>query len=369
MASCLLDELTRHYKECIFVLAGRADVISDLSFSNVRVMPRTLSGYIRTLARSSTVVVGGGTIFHDSFRGKYLVSYLMKLAAWVAKLAVARALGRHVFIVGAGIGPLRSMPGKIISFLALGLCNRIGVRDQASLKTIQSLKLGHKAEVGFDISALAQSGFQDRAINHQTEEKYLGISPVPFTPFSIKNSDRTKVYWESLAAVLRERLEKDHKLRVRIFVLSGGGTIEHDDEGVAKMLTDNLALAAPERIELVTYDGCNIWAIVRSIAECRYFIAARYHAAMVAYLAGCYLAVVPYNRKVSDLALQIGLNKRAILSIEQPLEQAEWMEILDGMFRNSKDFLPQLSPESARTQAIMAISRTLPFFNAFGNTG
>lgn len=98
---------------------------------------------LRALERSDGVVFGGGTLFTDleSSRACFLWGW-HAFVAWVFR--------RPFFLVFQGVGPFRTGVGRWCARWALRHAALVSVRDDASLRRVQSFKLNKKIIQTFD---------------------------------------------------------------------------------------------------------------------------------------------------------------------------------------------------------------------------
>ena len=347
--SSLVDFIADRTDLVVEVLSGSRLVKNNWRATRATVLPRTLTGYLRGIRRVDAVMVGGGTIFHDSNCGRHRLRYWFVLVLWLMKLTIARALHKRVLIAGAGVGPLRSRTARILSALSFRQCSKIGVRDTASATTLAELGFADKTLFGFDLAILGHARVRAAANGERDSGPVIGVAPVSFTIFTRGGEEYTVRYWDHFVRALERQMEFDRRLQVRVFALSRGGQ-EARDDGIARQIVDCLRLSFPGRVEIHRYDG-DVWATVQAIAGCRWFIASRYHSLLTAYLCGCYVAAVPYNRKVRDLALQIGLGDEAIIPVSRIITEREWGVLLQRLSRDDPLFVPTLAPDEAAAQA------------------
>ena len=98
-------------------------------------------------------------------------------------------------------------------------------------------------------------------------------------------------------------------------------------------------------VERCVYDG-NVPACLDKLAACDWFVATKFHAAVVGYLSGADLAVIPYHRKLSDFADEIGLPGTRRMPIDSIPSSADWLELLRS-FAHADARHQMSNPESA----------------------
>lgn len=355
--SCLVDWLADHRDIKIVVLSADTAVAHNWRTEDVDVLPRTACGYWRGIGVTDVVMIGGGTIFHDNFNGTQLFRCWKVLLFWLIKVTSAKLRTRTVLIAGAGVGPLSSRLGRLLSFLTLVQCMRIGVRDSPSAASVESLNLRSNIVLGFDLAALGLDRVRGAASGMHNATNIIGISPVSFSIFMAKGKEHTASYWRECTEAIAIHMAVDRNLKVKIFALSRGDKDERDD-GVARYMRERLEASFPNRTEMHFYEG-RVWATVDAMRACSWFIASRYHALLTTYLCGCRIAAVPYNRKVRDLALQIGIGEDAILPTSRIVRKEEWNLLIQRLRSNDAAFIPSLAPQGAKRQAAVGLVATL----------
>lgn len=88
----------------------------------------------RAVAKSRSLLLGGGGLFQDTTSTKSCFYYWM-----VVKLA--RANGANVWTLGQSVGPLSTIPGKFFTKSAFSSCLFRGVRDVRSVHQLEEWKL------------------------------------------------------------------------------------------------------------------------------------------------------------------------------------------------------------------------------------
>ena len=87
---------------------------------------------VRALRQSESLLLGGGGLFQDTTSVKSCVWY------W-GIVRLARLLGCKVWALGQSVGPLRTRAGRKFAGNALRACDVVHVRDEASLNLAESL--------------------------------------------------------------------------------------------------------------------------------------------------------------------------------------------------------------------------------------
>ena len=257
-----------------------------------------LEGIVAAVAGADLVVLGGGSIFFDYWGcdpSEVLTPRHQGLSLWTGLALLAAAHEVPAMTWGVGLGPLRTPEGELLAAAALELCTRT-VRDPASVEVAARLP-GDVADVlvtgdpvvGLDLPDL---GPADPDVGG-------GAGPVLGVALRQWDVDVDADRWPvEVAAALDAHLERT------------GGTARFVPchRAVRWPLTDDAAaaeavrshMAHPERTTVVDVD--RPWAERAALlAACDEVLAMRYHAALVAMVAGVPTVGVPYDPKVTGL--------------------------------------------------------------------
>jgi polysaccharide pyruvyl transferase WcaK-like protein len=156
------------------------------------------------------------------------------------------------------------------------------------------------------------------------------------------------VIWRRLAAVLNHALDNKPNMRIKIVVLRGGN--REDDWTLSAEMHDAIEAVHRGRSELVPYTT-DLQDTLSSIASCDAFIATRYHAGVLAYLAGCNLLFLAYHRKVYDLAREIGLSDSACVTPTEDLAENDLMKKISHLIEGRDLYRARLPVSEAARRA------------------
>ncbi len=104
------------------------------------------TGWLRTIvamSRSDAVVFGGGSLFTDS-------ESVLACVLWWWHGLVARVLRRPIILACQGVGPFRTVAGRLLARSTFRTAVFISVRDEESLKRIGTWKLRCDPVLSFD---------------------------------------------------------------------------------------------------------------------------------------------------------------------------------------------------------------------------
>ena len=327
MLKSLLENIS--VGKTVYVLAGE-----DLSLNlpeNVRIVPRKITHFFRTLFASKTIVQAGGTIFHDSYVGKHYYRYMFILTVYAAIFAFARLLGKSVHLLGVGVGPLKSSLSKAISKRVFLACGKIVVRDSKSKDVVDSIIKGSsksKNDVvqGVDLTFL---GGSTTALNSPEQGDFvLGISLCDLSPFFSDNPN--SLYWGRLAeAVNKEAQNSGCNVAVKLLSLYEGASSIQDSIILSQFAT----LLNLESTRIVKYEG-NVDKINQEIVSCDAIISAKFHGILSAVVGETPVLGVSYNNKVIDFCND---SQMACLSLNDLLSDDKPSYEIGRLFKRQGD--------------------------------
>ncbi|MDB5044525.1 MAG: polysaccharide pyruvyl transferase [Deinococcus sp.] len=220
------------------------------------------AGVLRALARSGTVLSGGGGLLQDKTSARTLTYYL-------GVIRLARLLGKRVVIFNQSIGPLSPEGGRKVASALRGI--RVIVRDRGSLDTLQSL--GITGELGGDPALLLHPS---SGLTRQPER--VIIAPRGDVTDA---TERLKTVTARLQALGR-----------RVVALSF--MPDHDDAAARSLGADEVLSTRDPQVAL------------DAIAASGFVIGVRLHAVILAAAAGVPFVGVAYDPKVQGFCADAG---------------------------------------------------------------
>jgi len=115
----------------------------------------SLKEVVSAILSSDLIVFGGGSLLQDDTSFRSLAYYLSIIFA-------SRALGKPVVIYANGIGPIRSLAGRLLTRLALSLTKRVTVRDPESEKLLKRMGVRKPVRVTADPAFLLSPSSPER---------------------------------------------------------------------------------------------------------------------------------------------------------------------------------------------------------------
>jgi len=277
------------------ITAITADPETTRAELDIGVVPRSPTrGVLRAIRACDTFVLGPGGLLQDATSVRSVVYY-----SALARLAVRWR--KELYLVGQGVGPLRSRIGRWAAKGAVQRARGITVRDPESLETLRSLSPSIEATLAADAALLLEpdSGAGDRLLEDvglADADSVVGVSLRPW------GGDRhLPQLAEALGRVRRE-------LDCRFLFLPFGG------EGDRRLLVELGRLlnegdpVAPLPLRPRTVLGL--------CGRLRGMVGMRLHSLVLAGLAGLPVAGIAYDPKIGAFLAEIGSEPVANLGAE-----------------------------------------------------
>lgn len=278
------------------------------------VRARSPIGLIRAIFRSDTVILGGGTIFHDAYPDARHRSYLKNLVLITAIFVLARLLGRKVYLIGVGIGPLSRMSTKFLTRMLRNASHGISVRDEKSLDDLNSLGGKHaNCIIASDLSFFAPYIEPAAKPASGAGKFHLGFSLVPGEVVTGAEPSAVEAVYDAIIDQVGNAAGKP--MAVTFFCANVGAD---NDVGVAERLVERLK---PRGIEaqVVPFAG-DPFDFVAPIASLDALVAARYHVAIAATMLNVRPIWLAYQRKVLDAAADLEIPADRAFSLKAAAE-------------------------------------------------
>lgn len=299
------------------VLSMNHTAIPSEVVQSVECVPLTIPKTIAALAKSSCIILGGGT--HLYSYGKRLKSFVVNARILMLGLS-AKLLRKKFYMLSVGIGTFNSWLNQLLAKWSCKLATHILVRDRASLETLNSWGCAQKSSLSFDVSALLGNG----RIGDNIGMKVLGLSITPVYEVYHRQPGKDERIIDSISFAVNKLLDNDSELEVALYVFNGG---KNGD----KEFTESLycSLFYRDRVSIIDYEP-NPEMMLDKVAQCSYFVSMRYHAGVYAYLLKIPQIIIEYMPKCRMMSREIWLPEHAILSLD---------EVLDGKFNEASQLL------------------------------
>lgn len=328
---------------------GYLPVVSYPTEVSLRAIRPVTISVLREIWMSDGVILGGGTHFHDDYRGLRYIRHLRHMFRILGVCFVAKLFKKRIFWLSMGFGPFFRSLTRCITKVGLFLCDGITTRDRISAQEAITL-LGSnqsKHQLAFDLATLLVEKINLWEISKKSN--LLGVSVTSVRNSLSGGNNVETVFWRHFEKALM-KLISNTSVHIRIFVFRGG-THESDIE-LSECLYRALLAGSHDsgKVEIVPYDPDPINTLEK-VAECEYFVATRFHSAIFSYLAGCRLLFLVYHRKLNDLAKEIGLSDNAVLPINGMISEEEIYNRLKGLTLEKDKYKPSLPLQEAIVRA------------------
>ena len=334
-------------KDVHITVFAKSDNIGDLidrQSTYISVLRRgSIFDIYSTMRKTDILILGGGTHFQDNFRASRYVRSLVSLSRFLALFTAARIMGVRIGWIGVGIGPARSLPTSVLIKICSMLTEQISVRDEASDRELRRLGI-KRSRLGFDLVALLQDIKPERK-PVRGDRTLMGVSL--FSAGQLQGDGvQTNGFWSTWKDAIEASFRKHETLYINLIVFLDLAGELGDVDDLAEM-HDRLARIDPDRVSMTQYTSTR--KTLEAIASCDLFMAARYHSVITAGLFGIPMIVAPYDRKVVDAALQIGLEKHAIMMPTSQETLSDMTSRIDEILYSPERFTPAMDRQEAFT--------------------
>jgi len=293
--------------------------------------------FLRTMRWADTIVLAGGSHFHD----RYGTRSLRILLTFIVLFGCARALGARVCYAGVGIGPFRGRLPRVAMRALVRVADGILVRDAPS--AIEARRAGAAGVIeGFDSAVLLAEPDEERV---SSSSRTLGLSLIPFFSTFHGAPDRDGALVDSVAAGIDRAYSRDHGFSVKIFSLCTQGWFS--DTSVSQALLDRL----PKNLNAQLVPCEDPRQLVAEFRKLSGLLAFRYHAEVLAYVAGIPCIPVIYDDKCANFAAQVGTEGLA-LDPEQLLDPDVATQAILRLLGEGPAMLATLPTERAEESAL-----------------
>ena len=350
MLAGMVRELTLRGASLIYVVTK--DGTAPSFVKNVKALGRSPISILQAIRNVDAVVLGGGTHFHDDYTPRRYWRHFRYMTFIVGLSWAARLLGKRIYWLGMGFGPFHRLSAKLIARFGLKSCHGVTVRDRQSYHEVQSWVQTDRLCQAFDLAALLDNISNEPIDSIRDDAHVLGISVTSVQATASGGKLTDAAYWSRFVSALGKIYSQRLSLQVRVFVFRGGN--REDDKAISRQVVNSLRAIDPDRVELVSYFD-DPFKTLQAAQACSFFIASRFHAGVLAYLAGCRLLLLAYHRKVRDLASEIDLSPNACLPISPDVSEAEIRQAIEWLLGGDPGFYARLPVKQARERAMRSI--------------
>lgn len=240
----------------------------------------------RTLRRSDVLISGGGSLLQDKTSTRSLMYYL-------SVIRLAKLLKKPVFLYANGIGPLNQTHSRKQVRKCLEICDKITLRDQASLEELRSLGI-----VRQDIDITGDPVFTLKP-DHAPEItlKSLGVPEgAKAVGISVRSLPSAEHFIEEFAG-LCDRLSREDGKTIVFLVMQ-----ESEDEGVSEQIRERMT--QPSYLAKTPGDPEGMLSLIR---EMEMLVSMRLHTLVFAANVNVPVVGCVYDPKVAAMLEMLGM--------------------------------------------------------------
>lgn len=255
---------------------------------------RDVEALAEAVAASDLVLLGGGSIFFDYWGcdpGTILTPRHQGLSLWASVALLAAAHARPSMVYGAGVGPLHTADGELLTRAVFELAQAVCVRDQGSLATLRAL-------IGEGVAATVTG---DVALSSRLPPAPTLDLPRPWVGVALRQWDVEvdDEAWQAETAAALDRFLERH---------GGTALFVPCHRAVSWPLTDDTGAGEAVRVRMQRRDRTHAVDVdlpwterAALLAGCDVVLAMRYHAALFGLAAGIPTVALSYDPKVESL--------------------------------------------------------------------
>lgn len=289
--------VTIKYKNGVDVNWGHNRTLFHGSYTN----------FIRSIGPGDTLVLCGGTHYHDDYNPVRLLRHYLYLSRINYLFARAKRRGAKTLCVGNGFGPIRHPLTRLLTRKLAQHCNEITVRDGSSARLLASLGV-RTALTHPDMAMLLHDASQV-----VPKETVVGVSLT-----SLQAQHGKAISDDALVHAVADELTafwlaEKGSVRMRLFVVRSGQ--RESDEPITQHLHQLLQQRGV---------GSDVWVFDNDLNEllaqmrpCRVVLASRFHSAVLGAVAGNRLIILSYHQKLRALAEEINLPLRYVIDLQR----------------------------------------------------
>lgn len=275
-----------------------------------------LNDYSKIAEDHDAIIFIGGSIFREEEYYKSLYEDRMKM------VKEFKNRGKSVFVLGANFGPVKTKKFIDDYKIFFKMCNDVCFRDLYSYEIFKNIpQVRYAPDIVFQMT-----------VHEYKLHKYKKI--VGFSIIDVKHKNGLKKYEEdyikSTVKSLEMFINNGYECCLMSFCENEG------DYEVIKVIKSRLSQKLKNKVSVYEYKG-NLEEAINLISKFELFVAARFHANIIALLLGIGVLPVIYSDKTTNMLNDIG--KDNILVNMNNLELMYDENIIDVAINNKVDLL------------------------------
>lgn len=275
---------------------------------NVTLFHGSYPDFIKLIDADSTLVLCGGTHFHDDYSPVRLLRHWLYLARINYLFAQAKRVGAQTLCLGNGFGSIKQLVTRYLTKQFIKLCDVVTVRDINSLRVLNFL--GCNADlVHPDLAMLLYQ--PDQTVFKRNIVGVSLTSLVSQRAQSISDDQLVTVVADELTLFSRS-LKND--VLIRLFVIRSGE--RESDAPIMNQLHQRLQ---QNNVQSEVYEFANdLKALIEQMRPCKVFLASRFHSAVLGAVTQNRLIILSYHTKLISFAEEVKMNHRFVVDLQQP---------------------------------------------------
>jgi len=296
---------------------------------------------LRSLLRSDVWLFGGGGVLQDhTARSLDTLRHHLRLAR------LARLAGRKIALLGVGLGPLETPPGRALVARLLHLADFVTVRDSDSAALAAALGVSHGITTTADLAFTFLRELPPAPPQPPRAARTIGISLLDLA-YALGPSASSSSGFAPLSAALRRVLASHPGWRVKLFEFFGSET--HGDARVLRDFASGLDRPGDD-VEFCPYRSDSS-AIFAEIAACDAFIGMRLHSCVLAYMASLPVLMLDYHPKCRGFAREVGFPPGAVVDLDQLRDTGVLTERIEALVESGGRFRAAVPPDVMAARA------------------
>jgi len=270
VAHVLSEKLKHEGAEKITFISANPQKTSELH----NVFSCGMFNFMPALIESDTLISGGGSLLQD-------VTSLKSLLYYLSIIFIALLLNKKVEIFAQGIGPIKTVIGKILTKSVLKRASKISVRDTESQELLK--------QWGIE-SELVKDPVFDINVNNKNKKGIVGIQLRKYTGV---NDD----FLNRLANEIANRFSDK---KIEILSLQDSIDLDICNNFLQKLKEQNIN-------NVSVLSNLSVNDVTDKISDLEYLIAMRFHANVIGIKSGVKTLAINYDPKVEKLAKEYNL--------------------------------------------------------------
>lgn len=300
-----------------------------------------VTAILKAIRAADLVLIGGGSLLQDVTSRRSMVYYL-----GIAQ--IARRLGKRVMLFANGIGPVRTLSGRLLMRLFANGIDLITVRDRPSLEELARLGVTRpRVELSADpalLLPLPAAGTGEALLRAQGLRLEDGEG-APLLGLSVRAWKGSEAAGRAVARAA-DRFCLQHGARAVLIPM------QHPSDVAA---SERVA-AAMETSPLLVRNRHSASELMGLVAAMDLMVGVRFHALVFAALAGVPLVGLSYDPKIDNFLASLGLTPVAALG---EVTEEELLAAMEEAWNGRQRLAVEIAPRLEEQKRLAALSARL----------